>query len=97
MRFIGNPGKYVLPYFTRRGAGPLGSPAGFDAIGNIRTGLDNSTRYLKMEFSWNYFAFFLVNKEFYVLKLVGEIIRILYHKSWDADQVDATKFEKFVL
>ena len=45
MRFIGNPGKYVFPYFTRHGAGPLGSPAGFDAIGNIRTGLDNSTRY----------------------------------------------------
>jgi hypothetical protein len=44
IRFIGNPGKYVLPYFTRKGEGPLGSPAGFDAIGNIRTGLDNSTR-----------------------------------------------------
>ena len=43
-RYFTNPGKYVLPYFTRRGEGPLASPAGFDAIGNIRTGLDNSTR-----------------------------------------------------
>ena len=42
--YFTNPGKYVLPYFTREGDGPLGSPAGFDAIGNIRTGLDNTTR-----------------------------------------------------
>ena len=44
MRYFTNPGKYVLPYFTNKGEGPLSSAAGFDAIGNIRTGLDNSTR-----------------------------------------------------
>ena len=42
-RYFTNPVKYVLPYFTRRGEGPLASPSGFDAIANIRTGLDNST------------------------------------------------------
>lgn len=44
-RYIQNPGKYILPYFTRRGEGPLASPAGVDVIGNVRTGLDNSTRF----------------------------------------------------
>ena len=44
-RYIRNPGKYILPYFTRRGEGPLSSPAAVDVIGNVRTGLDNSTRF----------------------------------------------------
>jgi hypothetical protein len=44
MRYVSNPGKYILPYFTRNGEGPLSLAAGFGAIGNIRTGLDNSTR-----------------------------------------------------
>ena len=44
-RYIQNPGKYILPYFTRKGEGPLSSPAGVDVIGNVRTGLDNSTRF----------------------------------------------------
>jgi hypothetical protein len=44
LRYVSNPVKYVLPYFTRKGEGPLGSPAGFEVLANFRTGLDNSTR-----------------------------------------------------
>ena len=44
-RYITNPGKYFLPYFTRNGEGPLGSPAGFEVLANFRTGLDNSSRF----------------------------------------------------
>ena len=43
-RYITNPVKYILPYFTQRGKGPLAAPAAFDVIGNVRTGLDNTTR-----------------------------------------------------
>ncbi len=50
-RYIRNPGKYILPYFTRGGEGPLASPAATDVIGNVRTGLDNSTRFLKKLFA----------------------------------------------
>ena len=44
LRFARDPGRNVIPYFTRRGEGPLSSSSGFEVIGNVRTGLDNSTR-----------------------------------------------------
>ena len=44
LRYAQNPGKNIIPYFTRRGEGPLSSSAGFGSIANIRTGLDNTTR-----------------------------------------------------
>lgn len=43
-RHILNIQRSLIPYITRRGEGPLGSPAGVEVIGNVRTGLDNSTR-----------------------------------------------------
>jgi choline dehydrogenase-like flavoprotein len=60
-RYFSNPGKYILPYFTRRGEGPLGSPAGFEALSNFRTGLDNSTRCVASSplFTLSSFMYFL--------------------------------------
>ena len=28
--------EYLVPYFTKRGDGPLGAMSGFEAIGNVR-------------------------------------------------------------
>ncbi len=36
VRYASNPGRFIVPYFTNYGEGPLGAVSGFDAIGNIR-------------------------------------------------------------
>jgi choline dehydrogenase-like flavoprotein len=61
LRYARNPGKNIIPYFTRRGEGPLSSSAGFESIGNIRTGLDNTTRLIsKINFLFFYCYFFAI-------------------------------------
>lgn len=36
LRFATHPEEYLVPYFTKRGDGPLGAMSGFEAIGNVR-------------------------------------------------------------
>lgn len=49
-RYLLNLRRSIVPYVSRNGEGPLGSPAGVEVIGNVRTGLDNSTRLLFTQF-----------------------------------------------
>jgi hypothetical protein len=59
----------------RRGEGPLASPAAVDAIGNVRTGLDNSTRDRCYDFK-NIFAEIFGEKLAFLTQIKAKLCKI---------------------